>query len=976
MRLFSDKNQNVRFFLEVSADRETPLLFKRWVNMRISNGIKTFYNPQEREVFEWDHDLKKTTRLNLLMPFWDKEKNNMCLLNFREDYLAHIRELRRIDRRMRILQNDGSDSDVDASEISSAMDSLKEERAEVEEKIKKHELLHTYAWNVESGQFISTANIQKGDAWDAFSNAAMAIKASRDKLNQAKKFTDDAKEYLDRYDVMTGNYIYNELNHPDFSPWTLNLPNKDEYTKHYDLTVEAWQSARKEFVHAYKEFEEASAVWKSVSSLPETKPHLDLKEGTHLEYDKDKECYFWHCPDNNRIYSLRETDKESRGSLAQVYNGDSGWSVQETLPKWDSVTRSFDNNDVWFNPKDLSYYYLDYSRCTWIFSTSESQLSPSWRIYKPFAVNTSYIELHPSATFDQISDMIERLMGMKRRDFYITENPRTDINGINLEEYTAVDEENPIFKVAKIRIKCTNSDNWSMSNSYNEQGDVIYENTNGGGWKGRRRRHKAKDDWEKPKHSDSGALHTWSDVMYELNTVKEGSKLPCTFEAIRYLGILAGYPNSIAVDFGSSGHSASWENPCVVFRESLFVYCNTGPGPTKGEILVIPRKALYEGTTIMDLQADSIVTNPTGIFARNVERYWGHRPGSTDLSVETVFIALRDPEQDAIVLRKVPNMRKLFQSRVKVFHDWIHSPQNWFWDDERKGFSVFAFTPDMVWVNNHLVQQLAVYHVDMFYGINGKDPEFAKFLPRYLGDRKYLAACWMTVEGTPKYKFPRELRTRMNHAQFQVDGVPFSICEEVKTHYANLMKHLPESRQYDAFVKYYKNVSNHLLHPNAVVLPPEEAGQLPTSKQDIKNKFAIREIETRRLFWRLFKAKFGHSYYEFLTDANIRSGILSASPEPLGPDGCGQYATPNEGSEFLKKWEEQRKDRSDFDRFLFGEFFRNYAFSFTYTRKESKDVVNEAKEFPSPYDGFAELSDDDREKWYWEQASVKLTGHP
>jgi hypothetical protein len=733
--------------------------------------------------------------------------------------------------------------------------------------------------------------------------------------------------------------------------------------------VEAWKEAKKEFVSAYKVFQEASAVWENFSGRSDMKPHLILKEGARLEYDQAGECHTWHCPENDMTYLLYDSARDTAASAFKVYSGDSGWNVQQPLPKWNSKTKSFDDEDVWFNPRDNSYYFLDYSRKTFIYNPKLPE--PIWVPYRN--VRASFIEMHPSACFDDISEMIEHVVGIKRREFYITEETRTSVKGINLEHFEPVTESRGKYRVAKLRLKCSNHENWLAGDTFDENGEILHTNTNGMLGRGRKKRYKANDDMQRNDSGRNDASKMWSDTMYELNTVRDGSKLPATFESIRFLGIVSGYPNNIAVDFGSSGHDVSWENPCVVFRESLFIYCNTVPGSSKCEIIVVPRRALHEGTTMEDMQTNTIITNPTGIFARNVERYWGHRPGTHDLCVESANIALRDPISHSFVARSVPDMRNLFSKRVKVFHDWLHSPQNWYWDDVRKGFSVFAFTPDMVWVNNRLVQQLAVYHVDMFYSKDGNESEFAKLLTRYLKDRHYLAACWMTLEGSVGYKFPTELRTEMNHIEYTRTGCPETVCEKVRNHYSRLMKHMPSSKHYDSFVKYYKAVTNRMSSPN-ITGPPQNV-DLPQNAHDVKSIFANREVDTRRLFWRLFKAKFGHTYYDFLTDANFRAQVISKSPEPLGPDCCGVYAEPAEGKLFIEKWDAELSSAEKEGRTAssFQEFFSQYQFKM---KPPKKIIVNEAveRDFPPLYAGFGQLSDEDREHWYWEQASVKFTG--
>ena len=133
-------------------------------------------------------------------------------------------------------------------------------------------------------------------------------------------------------------------------------------------------------------------------------------------------------------------------------------------------------------------------------------------------------------------------------------------------------------------------------------------------------------------------------------------------------------------------------------------------------------------------------------------------------------------------------MKKLFGTRVQVFHNWIHSPRNWYWDDVRKGFTVFAFTPDLVHVNregnnSRLVQQLVEYHVEKIY-----DADFYKALLAYLRDRKSVSTHWMDLQGMTKNKMTKELRAKINEESNRDMGYNESTRREVKAWSSELMK--------------------------------------------------------------------------------------------------------------------------------------------------------------------------------------------
>ena len=430
--------------------------------------------------------------------------------------------------------------------------------------------------------------------------------------------------------------------------------------------------------------------------------------------------------------------------------------------------------------------------------------------------------------------------------------------------------------------------------------------------------------------------------------------------------------------------------------------------------MIIPRKPLHILSTHVSVEeaiaSGHIITNPTGVFAQNVERYWGCRPDHdlikerdgydpkrTRLAVpmKTVRV-VADESQNLKSIMSVPDMRKFFSERVSVLHEWMHSPRNWYWDKDLGEYVVFAFAPDMVQVHREkriscLVQEMVEYRVGRFF-----TEGFYSALVAYLKTRTKLSDRWMEMMGRTEHKIPADLRKKVDNPAYKTAGYPFSVCKDVKEWTDRITACIKKDEHFDDYEKYYKRLGGYVMDPyNNTPIPQV---QLPENETHVIRIMGDRQIGIRRRSWKLFRQKFGCSYHTFLTDLERRKQILSVSPEPLGPyakieevrvstsedaspeviDEKVKDAKDKEGKKFIDAWVGILASNPST---TFKDFFNGYAF--LDPASESDGSINWLKsdEFPMRFHEFDDILDtndmDDPllEDWYWEQASVRLARH-
>jgi hypothetical protein len=91
------------------------------------------------------------------------------------------------------------------------------------------------------------------------------------------------------------------------------------------------------------------------------------------------------------------------------------------------------------------------------------------------------------------------------------------------------------------------------------------------------------------------------------------------------------------------------------------------------------------------------------------------------------------------------------------------------------------------------------------------------------------------------------------------------------------------------------------------------------TNQKFLNEVGIRQLETRKMFRRLFRLKFGVEYHEFLSDSPTAQRILDVCPEAFGPKNYNlKYNT--DGDAFLKEWLQAQDRKESFKDFFDGKY--------------------------------------------------------
>jgi hypothetical protein len=268
------------------------------------------------------------------------------------------------------------------------------------------------------------------------------------------------------------------------------------------------------------------------------------------------------------------------------------------------------------------------------------------------------------------------------------------------------------------------------------------------------------------------------------------------------------------------------------------------------------------------------------------------------------------------------------------------------------------------------------------------------------------------------------LRAQINQESNRGTGYNESTRRKVDEWSSKLMKSMEGMKNYDSFVKYYKRVSTYLDKPNTI--PPPKDANFPTTSREAIKTLADHQVGTRRLFWKLFKEKYGFDYYVFLTDSQKRAHVLSISPEPLGPN-CYGHPELDEGNKFIIAWYEELKTENARS---FADFFSTYNFPSAVKAQDTfngvsltavgtqvttvpgdmtdggsqgavtgndhtiptdtnatesvvastpgtangapPSVMTTTDAFPQPHGVFK--NNDELENWYWDQASIRIIG--
>ena len=656
--------------------------------------------------------------------------------------------------------------------------------------------------------------------------------------------------------------------------------------------------------------------------------------------------YKYTCNQNGRKYEL-DASSISACTFLRVAGFTSGWSEQKTHPVFDAASNTFIGDvDVWFSPTDSLFYYQDYDRQCW---SMHAKAPNVWQLGRRQMYS---IEVERNTPMDTLMQLVVDAVGLHRQNFsFYGFDPHATVQNLRFTTRKVSDTE--IFQLSTIYLKCTDKDEWGSDSSKHDDDDtesdsdessedehgfrvvrlnrsnaVQANHTEVGRRNGRLTRRelesaRRKEDKRALKTVGQGTGKAASYDIYPLHN-------SCSFDAIRFLNILSGYANNIAVDFGSTVSLARGEfikereNPIVTFREAWILQTDFLDEENRSQTLIV-RRVMYKGNKTYHT-AGCMVCNATGADARFVERYWGYNKDLWQLTAKTKFIVVvhKDKTRET---REVANKYTLFTERVKAFYDWIRTPRNWYWDEKTNQFYVFTFSSEMVDVGgsppSH-VQQMVCYNVSLFYWHNDQTQQMFE---SFMMDRLQARETWEKLED--KYKFPSDLLERMHREEkgedFIAEGYSPTLYEEINQYYNNLTSAEPEVRK--SFVDYYQRVLSYVVHSPPVVdvkgniqKPPvpvfktplqqfqeqrerEIKGlpQLPepiVSRQGLLNLVERQHMQTRRFFWRLFEAKFGFPYYECMSNREKCREVLHMCPEAFGPRCNGPTDNVNEGSEF------------------------------------------------------------------------------
>lgn len=954
VRLFMDEFSGARFFVQIDAvHSKHARLFSSHVGRRIGNNVAYYYDQDGRAAYKWNSETKTNEKISMLLPFWEDDK--MCIMERYEEYVSawnKIAECKQIIKALKEILG-GADED-DGGILEEILDENEETIQRQTAFMEDHRREHVFVWDDNLTAFT------RNDADERRTVLKRAKEMYRETLSDIKRFSssyEQTRSILQEMNVDTLNADYRRV--------------LEELNRECDEIKTELDKSKTKLINLDSFIRQAE----SDITLNSGVQHFQMPSGYHFDHNRKNLNYVWTEGRVNVSFYISYTMDSVHGKsallntpLERIASGSLGsWIPIIEKPKYDAVTDSFNENDeVWFDPVSHEYHWLDFERRIW----KKSAETPGKEWTKISAIESRpslFLEVESTAvSMVDIAEQLERKIGVLREDLYfvgtragdtwfrfLTRNhfkrlparnganicvsERIFISTSNKKRFTAPDVLKDIIanRILPNHNRTTQGNLNRIKRWMNNDLSTRDMQTNG-------------LDRDRGPH--------WSEIL-SINEVNSGwSKLPCKFEADRFLSMRSGLPNHLAVDFGCSGHNPAWENPIVIFRESWFLWSGD-------RILVIPRTPFHTGFFAQVENSQSIVTNPTGVLARNVERYWGHRPETRQLALK--YKLMRRPGETFTVVDK----RALFQQRVEIFYRWIHCPRNWFWDEERQDFFVFAFTPDMVSLAHPItgrqiyVQQLAEYRVGILF-----EEKFGESVQEFLSLRKRVEFLWGKVEFETKNQIPPNLRHDVEIEQAAQNGYSKEVKTRVESWWKQMMAGLKDRADYMDFVKYYMLSGGYAMFPNAAkakdTYPKDEASAL--------KMVADRQVETRRRFWRLFREKFGVHFYSFLTDAACREGILRKSPEPLGPY---YFLSPdiNEGIAFLNAWKkENEKSRPQ----EFSVFFHAY---FSSNDADESDIMfdvfngmRKSEKF-APHDPFysnCPVTYQALERWYWDASDI------
>ena len=885
IRLFPSVDDRRRVFIAMYPSGRHPRGFRNHMALRLTDRVRAYYDPYKKAHFAWNHATKVSTRIVPLLPFWDPDLRQLCVLKRHDNYFALMAEHAALKQRIAALPEHERPPLREQEEtiLADAADILR---------------LHTYAYDQARDCFVSASwhataadRRRKASAFDPdVEEKRRACDAVRESLRRA--IDASLKPEQDRLRL-----VEERLEQPADEGYDKLLEDKAGLERLVQEIQDRVVAPLEQQLHRL-DAALAEVQAKRDAFLSDTPPPVDLGYPIRLLRDPDARRLEWRCPQNDQVYHLKEDHVAEATLLAQVQGLGVQWTRQQAMPA------SRDDPDTWFNPVDGSQCFLDYERAGWIMKRGEDRWTRKREAFLRYHAEVQALSM------DVVAVSAERVFGFHRRDFAFQDTPVDDLIPTELRS------GHDVFTVYGMPILCANASQWGADDQdLDADGEAIARNTNQG--TARRRRYAANsdsDDDDDPRGRRGASARGWDDDIMDVITGKRAAKPPAPdtclkneYDHIRFLSVYSGEgPNGIACDFGSSGHDPAWEHPVILFRQSWLIQSPANALAQNQELRngvpwSVPRLPFHRGLPLEALIHNPLVANPTGVHARNIERYWGYDPTGQAPKVHWSTIhcpdrtkPLRSHGRYPYVTKDVVDFRRLYQERASMFYHWIHDPRNWYWDHTTRRFCVFAYTPNMVFVQRdgaarHLVQQLAVYYVSQLYPGEAQDA-YRKQTREFLMLRNEALQAWTKAEKT--HPMDPALRARIDKEA--ASGVGFSpeLLADTRKHFAAMLNRVASTR----CTPYYALVRAHFISPHGAAFrdggPPTPAALLRT--------LGDRQRVTRQLFWNLFEAKFGIPYHAFLTAPDARSQVLSRVPDFLGPSGADLDS--NAGTAFLAAW--------------------------------------------------------------------------
>ena len=972
MRLFPLGGERARFFISVVPAQNLPPAFHTHLTLHLTTRVGAYHDESKRSHFKWDPVAKTRTPFVPLLPFWDTDSNALCVLGNHEEYFRLMAAHARVKEQLRAAVAAAAGSTLHDEDGAQLREELTEREAGLMERLRAILKFHVHAYADNARGFVSTswhigAQEREEQACALDETIASLRESAMETAEQIARVMEDERadsaaksEELARYQAELAR-IMKDPHHERRVAEDVQRRIADVVTYQERLLISVQETEM--LVLAPLRVRLASIQARVFDSEDEravlrSRTPPVFRADAELVHNHEQGRYEWRCPQNGQMYHLG-TDLAREVTLSGQFEKEAvRWLRVDAHPVWDAETESFGDAETWVVPGEVPqcHCYMDYDRAGWEFRDP----AQGWvRRLAPFQAH--YAEVAFNTTMDGVCMHIETMHGLWHSQFHVAAK---HMDRLPQNEFLL---KGALCVLYVVGVQCVGGSHWrATEQETDDNGEALEENTNEHQERGEKRERdgESKKGWS----SDVMDLATGKSVA---NNNAAGSVLRDNYDHLRLFFAYAGEPNGIAEDFGSGGHYPSWENPAIIFRESWFM---RGPYTHRDTVWAIPRLPFHFGIREEALHARPLVANPTGVHSCNIERYWGYDPVGKCPSMRTKSIPFRDRSQPAfdgkfpLATKNVMDMKHLFTQRTHMFYEWIHDPHNWYWDGVDKRFCVFAFSPDMVFVERlgktHLVQQLSVYYVDqLFPGATHAD--FVAEMKLFRNLRKETLPAWNAAEVAAP--MPPDLNYALDGAMKQLwatapvpgesPAVPPELCRGVEKRFDDVLRHVERSPA----IKYYGFIRRHFQNPHGV--PPSNplGGDDPapgTAKEAVR-MLGQRQMSVRRLFWRLFRDKFGVPYHTFLTSPEDRARVFARVPELMGPAGRVSFKN-NTGSQFLATWAAEPREADG----AFADFFASYPDFRVYDQPSLAGC-----EFP--HDPPAAPDDPNAlEDWYWGNADV------